>query len=287
VRGCAAIIEDSSLAIAVGSRCTPLLKHKIKALTRKLGFEIFYARHRYSHDGLFTVHNAEFRALPAFRAAYQRGVQASRGVDPQFEWRVHVAIWAARTALSAEGAFVECGVNAGFMSSAILHALDWNAQGRSYYLVDTWEGPPLDQYSAAEVAKGRVDVALGALDAGAYVCDFDRVRDNFSEWPDVRLVRGRVPAILSELAAVPAAFLHIDMNSAAPEVAALAFFWPRMDAGAVILLDDYACAGHEQQKRAMDDAASRLGADILSLPTGQGLIIKGVSPGPSSAALPG
>lgn len=254
-----------------------MLKQKIKALTRKLGFEIFYAENRYSQDGLFTVHNADFRELSDFQAAYRRGVEASRGVDPEFQWRVHVAIWAARTALSAEGAFVECGVNAGFMSSAILQALDWNTQGRRYYLVDTWEGPPLEQYSDTEVAEGRVDVALSAMNAGAYVCDFERVRDNFSGWPDVLLVRGRVPQILSELEDVRAAFLHIDMNSAAPEVAALAFFWPRMDAGSVILLDDYACAGHEQQKRAMDELANGLGADILSLPTGQGLIVKGAS----------
>ena len=252
-----------------------MLKHKIKALTRKLGLEIFYARHRYSQDGLFTVHNADFRDLPEFRAAYQRGIDASLGVDPEFEWRVHVAIWAARTALRAEGAFVECGVNAGFMSSAILQALNWNTLDRPYYLVDTWEGPPLDQYSAEEIAEGRVDVALSALGAGAYVCDFERVRSNFAEWPEVRLVRGPVPQVLSELDAIRAAFLHIDMNSAAPEVAALEFFWPRIDVGGVILLDDYACAGHEHQKHAMDKLARRFSADILSLPTGQGVIIKG------------
>ena len=260
-----------------------MLKHKIKALARKLGLEIYYARHRYSQDGLFTVHSAAFRDLPEFRAAYQRGIDASLGVDPEFEWRVHVAIWAARTALRVEGAFVECGVNAGFISSAILHALNWNTLGRPCYLVDTWEGPPLEQYSAAEVAEGRVDVARAALDAGAYVCDFDRVRSNFAEWPEVRLVRGPVPRVLSEFDTVRAAFLHIDMNSAAPEVAALEFFWPRMDAGGVILLDDYACAGHEQQKHAMDELAKGLGADILSLPTGQGVIIKGSN---SAASMP-
>ncbi len=254
-----------------------MLKDKLKALARKLGFEIYYTRRRYSQDGLFTVHNASFREQPGFREAYRRGILASRGVDPHFEWRAHVAIWAARTALAAEGAFVECGVNAGFLSSAILKALDWNQLGRNYYLVDTWDGPPLEQYSGAEIQAGRLQASLDALEVGAYRKDFDRVRENFAEWPSVQLVRGRVPDVLPELGEISVAFLHIDMNSAAPEVAALEYFWPRIPAGGVVLLDDYACEGHEQQQCAMDELAIRLGADILSLPTGQGVMVKVVA----------
>jgi hypothetical protein len=96
------------------------MKTFIKALSAKAGVGIFKLRNRYFQDGLFTVHSDHFRADPAFRVAYARGVRAGHGVDPGFEWRAHVATWAAQTALRVTGDFVECGVNAGFMSSAIL-----------------------------------------------------------------------------------------------------------------------------------------------------------------------
>ena len=64
------------------------------------------------------------------------------------------------------------------------------------------------------------------------------------------------------------------MNCAMPERAALDHFWPLLPPGAVVLLDDYAYAGHGNQKEAMDAAAAELGAGVLSLPTGQGLIVR-------------
>ena len=81
---------------------------------------MFRTSSRYCEDGLATVHNDRFRQTPAFAAAYERGLQAAHGVDPKFAWRVHVALWAARAALHVAGDFVECGVNAGFISSAIM-----------------------------------------------------------------------------------------------------------------------------------------------------------------------
>ena len=70
------------------------------------------------------------------------------------------------------------------------------------------------------------------------------------------------------------AFLHIDMNCAPPEVAALRYFWPRLTPGAFVLLDDYAYRGYEEQHLAMNALASELDVPICSLPTGQGLLIK-------------
>ncbi len=215
-----------------------------------------------------------FGTTPEFQAAYRRGLRAADGVDPGFAWRVHVALWAAKTALHVSGDFVECGVNAGFVSSAIMQALDWNATGRRFFLVDTWAGPPLDQYDASEVAAGRRQVAQAAMAAGAYVADIERVRRNFAEWPGAVIVQGAVPDVLPQIPSAQIAFLHLDMNAARPEQAALAYLWPRLPPGAVVLLDDYAYHGFEEQARAIDAVAEQVGASVLALPTGQGLIVK-------------
>ena len=117
-------------------------------------------------------------------------------------------------------------------------------------------------------------VVTDAIQRGAYVTDLDRVRANFSEWPEVEVVQGIVPEILKTLDIDRLAFLHLDMNCALPERAALEYFWGSLSQGAIVLLDDYAYFGNHSLRDAIDTTASRFGFQVLSLPTGQGLIIK-------------
>jgi len=250
----------------------------LKRLVRKgldlAGYAVVNTRHRYARDGLFVMHSDHFRDDPAFQAAYSRGVRASHGVDPHFEWRVHVALWAAASALRVPGDFAECGVNAGFISSAIMQRLDWGTIDRRFYLIDTFRGPVLEQYSPDEVARGRRKLAEDALASGAYVTDIERISANYSEWPNAIVVEGEAPGELPGLGIESVAFLHIDMNCAYAEQAALELFWDHLSPGAIVLLDDYAYFGHECQRDAIDAAVRRLGTEVLSIPTGQGLIIR-------------
>lgn len=249
-------------------------KSAIRKALAAAGLAVFRTRHRYLQDGLFTIHNDRFRRDPEFQEAYRRGLRAIANPGAEFEWRVHVALWAAAASLRVPGDFVECGVNAGLISSAILHRLRWNSLDRRFFLIDTFRGPVLEQYSQEEIDRGRVQVAKDALAAGSFVTDLDRVRANYAEWPRAVIVQGVVPEVLASLDIPRVAFLHIDMNCVYPERAALEFFWSRLSEGALVLLDDYAYFGHDLQAHAMDAAARKLGAGILSLPTGQGLILR-------------
>jgi hypothetical protein len=252
------------------------VKTWIRKWLASAGYVVFNTRAPgcYARDSLFTANNQHFRDDPAFRAAYARGVQASAGADPRMEWRVHVALWAACAAARVAGDFVECGVNAGFVSSAIMQRLDWARIGKRFYLIDTFTGPILSQYSPKEINAGRGRMAQEAIAKGAYVTDLDRVRANYAEWPNVEIVRGAVPEVLPALGIGRVAFLHIDMNCAYPERAALEYFWDRLAPGGLVLFDDYAYFGNDALAAAVDSAAASLGAEVLSLPTGQGLIVK-------------
>jgi hypothetical protein len=252
------------------------MKRLIRKALHRAGYVVFNTRspRGYAQDGLFTMHSDHFRRDKAFRAAYERGVKAGQGLDPAMEWRVHVALWAASTASRAAGDFVECGVNAGFVSSAIMESLDWRNSGKKFYLIDTFSGPVLSQYSPREIASGRDVVAKSALAAGAYVTDLERVRANFAEWPNAIVVQGTVPDVLDTLRFGQVAFLHLDMNCALPERAALEFFWSRLSRGGIVLLDDYTYFGHGSQTEAIDSVSGQLGFKVLAMPSGQGLIVK-------------
>jgi hypothetical protein len=251
-----------------------MIKTLIKKALNRAGFMIINTRRHYDTDGLFTVHSDHFRRDPVYQAAYLRGIQANNGIDPHFEWRVHVALWAASIAVSVAGDFVECGVNTGFMSSAIMQRLHWRDVAKRFFLVDTFAGPVVSQFSSEEIERGRRKLAESSIAAGAYQTDLDRVRANFAEWANAVVVPGTVPDILPTLDIARVAFLHIDMNCAYPERAALEYFWDRLSPGAFVLLDDYAYYGFESQRDAMDEFARSRGFGVLALPTGQGLIVR-------------
>jgi hypothetical protein len=251
-----------------------LIGKVVSRLARATGYAVYNTRNRYADDGLFTLHSDHFRRDEAFRAAYARGVEASHGFDPRMEWRTHIALWAASTAARVEGDFVECGVNAVFVSSAVMHLLDWRNVAKRFYLIDTFSGPVLTQYSQREIECGRAETAKSAIAAGAYVTDLERIRANFAEWPNTAIVQGTVPQVLESVDIPRVAFLHLDMNCALPERAALEFFWSRLSPGAIVLFDDYTYFGHDSQTEAIDAAARQLGSGILALPTGQGMIVR-------------
>jgi O-methyltransferase len=64
------------------------------------------------------------------------------------------------------------------------------------------------------------------------------------------------------------------MNCTRPEIEAASFFWEKLVPGGMILLDDYAYSGYEEQNRAFNLFAAEKGPEILTFPTGQGLMLK-------------
>ena len=220
--------------------------------------------------------NLDSLASPKFTAAYRAGMNtgqkmgfsAVRNEDLHIEWRAYVCCWAAQHALHLEGDFVECGVNTGMYAKAICEYTDFGALDRTFYLFDTFQGIPPDQMSDAERQRVTRHNELHYEDC------FDLASDNFAPYPNVTLVRGRVPDTLTDVQIDQVAYLSIDMNIAEPEVAALTFFWDRLVPGALVVLDDYGSFNCRVQYDAMNALAEKLDVSILTLPTGQGLIIR-------------
>lgn len=237
------------------------LSRAVNSRLRALGVEVRRPL-KYDQDLLRSDHNHDFVTDSKFVAAYERGIQAT-GRDYQWRWRVHIGLWAASHCVQLNGDFVECGVNRGFLSSAIMQYLGWNQLNRRFFLLDTFCGLDPKYSNDREWAK-RLN----------YTECYEAALANFGEFKNVQIVRGSVPETLEELPIERVAYLSLDMNCAEPEVAALSFFWRKLSSGAIVLLDDYGYRGHDTQKHAMDALTKSIGVPIVSLPTGQGMIIK-------------
>src|SRR5262245_53132590 len=113
----------------------------------------------YNGDGFATVHNCDFTSDPKFAEAYRLGsatMTAFAGVD--IRWRTFVCCWAAHQAKVLGGDFVECGVNTGAFSRAVMHYIDFDRMpDRLFYLLDTYAGIPPEQISAGERSRGIAD----------------------------------------------------------------------------------------------------------------------------------
>lgn len=224
----------------------------------------------YEADGYATYHNASCLDEPKFMRAYQTGITSGHKFGAiDLRWRVHQYCWAATHCMHLEGDFVECGVNTGIFSLSAIEYTNFGASEKTFFLFDTWEGIPMEQYTEAERAVG-----LDQVHNDSYESNFALAKRNFSPYGNVELVKGIVPDTLTQVTIDKVAYIAIDMNAVAPEIAAAEFFWPKMVSGAIMILDDYGWLHHVNQKIAFDKFAEERGVKILNLPTGQGMLIK-------------
>lgn len=227
----------------------------------------------FSYDGLINdpkvIHNHDFMRDPRYVRAYEVAEKAL-GYDHKMFWRLHVALWCASQAQKLPGDFVECGVWRGFLATAIMSYIPWPNANKQFYLFDTWEG--LDERYLTEGERSN----QAKLDhfKPYYANQYESVKEYFSNYPNVHLVKGSVPETLGSVEIGAVSYLSLDMNCAPPELAAAEYFWDRLVPGGMILLDDYGFVSYEDQKRGFDQFAARHGIEVLALPTGQGLIIK-------------
>jgi hypothetical protein len=221
----------------------------------------------YNTDSLVTSNNCDFIIDPKFAKAYEKAVATEPWVGFTLQWRVYIVCWFANKVKSLEGDFVECGVNTGAYSRAIVEYINFKSLDKTFYLFDTFSGLDEKQITESEKKAG----ISGYI--GNYKDVYEQVKNTFSTF-NVNVIKGTVPDTLAKCKAEKICYLSIDMNVTEPEIAAANFFWDKIVKGGVIILDDYGFPPHINQKIAFDNFAKAKGVDILTLPTGQGIIIK-------------
>jgi len=248
-------------------RVLPRRLADVLRLIRYPDFELVAGPLTYNQDWLATAQKSTgFLYEEPFATAYRVGQQTGSWGTTEPRWRGYINCWAANHVKHLPGDFVECGVNRGGSALMVMRYLNFTTLAKRFYLLDTFSGF-VDEYLMAEEKK------LGRVARATEDC-FAVVQETFRDFPNVCLIRGAVPDTLPQVDTNEICYLHLDMNSAIPELATAEFFWDRLVRGAVILSDDYGWTLHVAQKQALDEFAARRNVQILALPTGQGLIFK-------------
>ncbi len=244
---------------------TSRLRELVKLLLR--GGKVATAPLSYAQDGLYVQHHAPFMSDERFLKAYALGKSTGSWGAANIQWRAHVACWAADQVKALPGDFIEFGVNKGGLAQTIIDYLKFDELGKNYYLLDTYKGLDDTLINDAERSVGRDQITY-------YPDCYQEVVARFGRYPFAKIIRGSVPSTLGQVSASKLCFVSMDMNCAAPEIAALEFCWPKLVPGGVIVLDDYGFRTHETQQYVHRDFARQRHVPLLELPTGQGLIMK-------------
>lgn len=181
--------------------------------------------------------------------------------DAAIIWRTHILCWAAGMALSLAGDLVECGTYRGYSAAVLADYHDLGARpDRRFYLFDTFNP------SGAPGEGHRLKHHSDSL--------YQRVRERFAALPNVLPVQGRVPEVFAGTCPERICFLHIDLNDAAAERAALAALYEKVVPRGVVIFDDYGWTQYRASRDAVRAFMAARGQRVVELPTGQGMVIK-------------
>jgi O-methyltransferase len=185
---------------------------------------------------------------------------AESASDQAIIWRRYVLACAAYHCVQLEGDFVECGAYTGVGVKTIVDYLGGPAFPKTFWAYDNFE------HDAS-----MLNHSMPEHSAGLY----ERVREKFAGYPQVRVVKGLIPEVFTSACPERIAYLHIDLNQAPAEVAALEALFDLLVPGGILVLDDYEWAGiYRSQKLAEDIWFEARKYRVMPLPTGQGIVIK-------------
>jgi hypothetical protein len=193
-----------------------------------------------------------------FVRAWQSNIDSES--DMAIVWRRYVLACAGFHAMHLGGDFVECGCYRGTGMKTVIDYLGGPAFPRRFWGYDLFEhAADMEHHAMAAHGPGLAD----------------QVRDRFAAYPQVQIVQGEIPRVFAGNSPDRIAFLHIDLNQATAEIAALDVLFERVVPAGMVILDDYEWAmAYRRQKLNEDPWFAARGYRVIPLPTGQGMVIK-------------
>ena len=229
-----------------------IVKSAVKSILSRFGYRIVPVRimQKYSEAA-----NDDFMALyrEADRIANPEYDRA--GDDFSKEQRFHTLYQCVQEVLrkNIPGDFAECGCKHGHSTMIIAKTIE--GKNRDLYVFDSFEGGLSDKGKQDRTtAHGDTDETATQQQKRRFASSYDHVKNIFRDMGFVHLVKGWIPdTFTNDLKDKTFAFAHIDVDLYDPIKAALEFFYPRMEPGGVIVLDDYGSSTFPGAKTAVQE----------------------------------
>jgi hypothetical protein len=172
------------------------------------------------------------------------------------------------------GAVLEAGCFRGqssFLICSQLRQLNPKFTGHDYFIIDSFKGlsrpRPIDGQSSVKTFKRH----------GFRNTSEEFVREALKDFPDIEIFAGWIPEILQKIPEQQYRFVHIDVDLFLPTYTCLQYFYPRMHAGGIIVIDDYGPWASDLWvgcKKAVEKFSVEHKAPFAPLTTGNAFFIK-------------
>ncbi len=222
----------------------------------------------YEADGMATSHYSPFLEDHDFTRRYDEMAEEWY-LNMRFDarWRLWLLTRYAAHARTLPGNFAEFGVYRGGCSRMVLGTIDLEPE-RRLYLFDTFSGTPDDEKLTPEEREEGMGGRHGDTSA-------DYVARLLSRWDPIPVIcQGDVFDTVPAVETGPLAFVHLDLNAAAPTKHVLEHVYDRLVPGGVIVFDDYGWDDYVEQRRTIDAFLQPRPETIIALPTGQATLFK-------------
>ncbi|MEG3804948.1 TylF/MycF/NovP-related O-methyltransferase, partial [Aerococcus mictus] len=224
-------------------------------LLAKIG-AILYPHYRFKWPQMDWIHDEDFNA-------YLSRFDELNSWNSERRWLVWQLI---RLTKDVEGDTAECGAFEGADSYLICKANDGK---RQHHIFDSFEG------------LSRPDKSDGTYwQEGGLARSEEIVARNLAEFSAYTLYRGWIPSRFGEVANHRFSFVHIDVDLHRPTLDSLAFFYPRMNDGGIIICDDYGSSVCPGATSAVNEFLADKPEKMIPMPCAGGFLIKGISTTP-------
>ncbi len=178
--------------------------------------------------------------------------------------------------LTLPGARAECGTYRGATALLLAHA--WRSRdaaftGKDLFLIDSFIGTSESgEHDLIPVRDGSGTRRESFFPVAKADISPDLVRGFFSEFPQVSICAGWIPQVFATLPERDWAFVHLDVTLYEPTLAALEYFYPRLNAGGIIVCDgSIFCPGAQ---KAWDEFCANANVAFITLGNRESILIK-------------
>jgi O-methyltransferase len=227
-------------------------KEVVKTILNRFGYAIFATGYRFTPW-----------LEPDFQTEIYSKIRDRTSVTPD---RCYILDRLGRHCSHLEGDFAECGVYQGGTAFLIGNVLQAARVDKTLHLFDTFAGMPdtvvreRDKHEKGDFG----DTSRESVER--YLAPFSHVVD---------IHAGFIPESFEEVKDAKFACVHIDVDIYQTAWDCCEFFYERLVKGAVMVFDDYGYVKYKDaEKRAVDEFFANKPEIVITLVTGQGMVIK-------------
>tara|TARA_B000000565_G_scaffold207192_1_gene160570 strand:- start:664 stop:1464 length:801 start_codon:yes stop_codon:yes gene_type:complete len=254
----------------------------INLILNKLNFKVFVHRINKVHKPviydqfLWETYYENFDEMKLYNVA-MRASFSSKFDNPYKQLRFYSLQNILKNILNnkVNGDIVECGVWKGHSAFIISKILEKTNSNKIFYIFDSFEGGLSDKSLEDKNKRYNLSNKQIKYEKLSFASDEDQVKSTLSIFKNIYFFKGWIPERFNEVNEKSFCFVHIDVDLFQPTLDSLNYFYPRLNQGGAIVIDDYGISQFPGARKAVDKfLKSNKYSFFYKVPFGSCFIIK-------------